>query len=194
MRHGDSEALTVIAHELTPTAAQALRLTPWISALAGCRRRAVQAVKQRTLVRATRDLPYLSGSTRSGTVSLDTVSADMKHLALPVSDQERSRRFYESYLGFDAKPPRRYDDDVLMLLLGSGRPMSRSACRALSRLRAIEQMTRRPHGSSDFPARSASPASCRLAVIGPLSPPSAKGGLGHHQLSEWAAYDRGSGT
>lgn len=39
----------------------------------------------------------------------------MKHLALPVSDQERSRRFYEAYLGFDALPARRYDGDVLML-------------------------------------------------------------------------------
>ena len=39
----------------------------------------------------------------------------MKHLALPVSDQDRSRRFYESYLGFDARPARRLDDDVLML-------------------------------------------------------------------------------
>ena len=39
----------------------------------------------------------------------------MKHLALPVFDQERSRRFYESYLGFDAQPARRYDDGVLML-------------------------------------------------------------------------------
>ena len=39
----------------------------------------------------------------------------MKHLALAVSDQERSRRFYESYFGFDAEPPRRYDGDVLML-------------------------------------------------------------------------------
>ena len=26
----------------------------------------------------------------------------MKHLALAVTDQERSRRFYESYFGFDA--------------------------------------------------------------------------------------------
>jgi catechol 2,3-dioxygenase-like lactoylglutathione lyase family enzyme len=39
----------------------------------------------------------------------------MKHLALPVRDQERSRRFYETYFGFDAKPARRYDGDVLML-------------------------------------------------------------------------------
>jgi catechol 2,3-dioxygenase-like lactoylglutathione lyase family enzyme len=39
----------------------------------------------------------------------------MKHLALAVSNQERSRRFYETYFGFDARPARRYDDDVLML-------------------------------------------------------------------------------
>jgi catechol 2,3-dioxygenase-like lactoylglutathione lyase family enzyme len=39
----------------------------------------------------------------------------MKHLALPVSDQERSRRFYETYFGFGAEPARRYDGGVLML-------------------------------------------------------------------------------
>ncbi|HEY1369019.1 MAG TPA: VOC family protein [Gaiellaceae bacterium] len=44
----------------------------------------------------------------------------MKHLALPVSDQARSRRFYETYFGFDAEPPRRYDDDVLMLYNADG--------------------------------------------------------------------------
>jgi catechol 2,3-dioxygenase-like lactoylglutathione lyase family enzyme len=44
----------------------------------------------------------------------------MKHLALPVSDQERSRKFYESYLGFDAQPARRYDGDVLMLYNADG--------------------------------------------------------------------------
>jgi catechol 2,3-dioxygenase-like lactoylglutathione lyase family enzyme len=38
----------------------------------------------------------------------------MDHLAIPVRDQERSRRFYETYFGFDAQPPRRYDDGVLM--------------------------------------------------------------------------------
>jgi catechol 2,3-dioxygenase-like lactoylglutathione lyase family enzyme len=37
------------------------------------------------------------------------------HLALPVTDQERSRRFYEAYFGFGARPARRYDDGVLML-------------------------------------------------------------------------------
>jgi catechol 2,3-dioxygenase-like lactoylglutathione lyase family enzyme len=37
------------------------------------------------------------------------------HLALAVRDQERSRRFYETYLGFDAEPPRRYPDGTLML-------------------------------------------------------------------------------
>lgn len=44
----------------------------------------------------------------------------MKHLALAVTDQERSRRFYETYFGFDAQPPRRYDDDVLMLYNADG--------------------------------------------------------------------------
>jgi catechol 2,3-dioxygenase-like lactoylglutathione lyase family enzyme len=39
----------------------------------------------------------------------------MDHLALPVRDQERSRRFYERYFGFGAYPARRYDDDVVML-------------------------------------------------------------------------------
>ena len=39
----------------------------------------------------------------------------MKHLALPVSDQERSRRFYETYFGFDAEPAREYDGGVVML-------------------------------------------------------------------------------
>jgi catechol 2,3-dioxygenase-like lactoylglutathione lyase family enzyme len=42
------------------------------------------------------------------------------HLALAVADQERSRRFYETYLGFDAVPARRYDDGVLMLYDASG--------------------------------------------------------------------------
>jgi catechol 2,3-dioxygenase-like lactoylglutathione lyase family enzyme len=42
------------------------------------------------------------------------------HLALAVHDQERSRRFYEAYLGFDAEPPRRYDDGVLMLYNARG--------------------------------------------------------------------------
>lgn len=39
----------------------------------------------------------------------------MDHLALPVGDQERSRRFYEDYFGFDAGPARQYGDGVLML-------------------------------------------------------------------------------
>jgi catechol 2,3-dioxygenase-like lactoylglutathione lyase family enzyme len=44
----------------------------------------------------------------------------VKHLAIPVKDQERSRRFYETYFGFDAQPPRRYDDGVLMLYNADG--------------------------------------------------------------------------
>ena len=44
----------------------------------------------------------------------------MKHLALAVTDQERSRRFYESYFGFDAQPSRWYDGGVLMLYNAEG--------------------------------------------------------------------------
>ena len=44
----------------------------------------------------------------------------MKHLALAVADQERSRRFYESYFGFGARPSRWYDDGVLMLYNADG--------------------------------------------------------------------------
>src|SRR3954452_13377227 len=44
----------------------------------------------------------------------------MDHLAIPVSDQERSRRFYETYLGFGARPSRVYDDGVLMLYRANG--------------------------------------------------------------------------
>ena len=43
----------------------------------------------------------------------------MDHLALAVQDQERSRRFYETYLGFDGAS-RRYEDGVLMLHDGEG--------------------------------------------------------------------------
>jgi catechol 2,3-dioxygenase-like lactoylglutathione lyase family enzyme len=44
----------------------------------------------------------------------------MDHLAIPVSDQERSRRFYETYFGFGARPARRYDGGVLMLYDADG--------------------------------------------------------------------------
>ena len=44
----------------------------------------------------------------------------MKHLALAVSDRARSRRFYETYFGFDADPPREYDGGVLMLYNADG--------------------------------------------------------------------------
>ena len=44
----------------------------------------------------------------------------MKHLALAVTDQDRSRRFYETYFGFGASPAREYDDGVLMLYDAAG--------------------------------------------------------------------------
>jgi catechol 2,3-dioxygenase-like lactoylglutathione lyase family enzyme len=44
----------------------------------------------------------------------------MDHLAIPVRDQEGSRRFYEAYFGFGARPARRYDDGVLILYNATG--------------------------------------------------------------------------
>jgi catechol 2,3-dioxygenase-like lactoylglutathione lyase family enzyme len=44
----------------------------------------------------------------------------LKHLALAVTDQERSRRFYETYFGFGASPSRRYPDGTLMLYDADG--------------------------------------------------------------------------
>ena len=39
----------------------------------------------------------------------------MAHIALAVSDQERSRRFYEAYFGFDPATARVADDGVLLI-------------------------------------------------------------------------------
>jgi catechol 2,3-dioxygenase-like lactoylglutathione lyase family enzyme len=44
----------------------------------------------------------------------------MDHLAIPVADQARSRRFYETYFGFGARPARLYDGGVLMLYDDTG--------------------------------------------------------------------------
>jgi catechol 2,3-dioxygenase-like lactoylglutathione lyase family enzyme len=44
----------------------------------------------------------------------------MAHLALAVRDEERSRRFYERYFGFDAAPAERMSDGVLMLYDAAG--------------------------------------------------------------------------
>ena len=44
----------------------------------------------------------------------------MDHLAIPVRDQARSRRFYETHFGFGARPARRYYDGVLMLYDAAG--------------------------------------------------------------------------
>jgi catechol 2,3-dioxygenase-like lactoylglutathione lyase family enzyme len=38
----------------------------------------------------------------------------LRHLALAVTDEQRSREFYERWFGFGVQPPRRMDDGVLM--------------------------------------------------------------------------------
>lgn len=48
------------------------------------------------------------------------VSSAMDHLAIPVTDQQRSRRFYEAYFGFGDRPARRFPDGVLMLYNAKG--------------------------------------------------------------------------
>jgi catechol 2,3-dioxygenase-like lactoylglutathione lyase family enzyme len=37
------------------------------------------------------------------------------HLGITVADQERSRRFYETYFGFDPRQARGYDDGTVIL-------------------------------------------------------------------------------
>jgi catechol 2,3-dioxygenase-like lactoylglutathione lyase family enzyme len=44
----------------------------------------------------------------------------LTHLALAVRDEERSRRFYETYFAFDATPAERMSDGVLMLYDAGG--------------------------------------------------------------------------
>ena len=39
----------------------------------------------------------------------------LRHLALAVADERRSREFYERWFGFGGVEPRRYDDGTLML-------------------------------------------------------------------------------
>jgi catechol 2,3-dioxygenase-like lactoylglutathione lyase family enzyme len=73
----------------------------------------------------------------------------VKHLALAVTDHERSRRFYESYFGFDAEPSRRYDDGVLMLYNADGFSLA---------LGATDEATRVPgflHFGIGLPSREA---------------------------------------
>ena len=39
----------------------------------------------------------------------------LAHLGLPVADMERSRRFYETYFGFDPATAQRYDDGTVII-------------------------------------------------------------------------------
>jgi len=53
-------------------------------------------------------------------ITVPVTSRWMDHLAIRVRDQARSRRFYENYFGFGARPARRYEDGVLMLYDAAG--------------------------------------------------------------------------
>jgi catechol 2,3-dioxygenase-like lactoylglutathione lyase family enzyme len=61
----------------------------------------------------------------------------LRHVALAVSDEERARAFYERYLGFDALPPKRYPDGVLMLFDGRGSALALGAADEAARLPAF---------------------------------------------------------
>jgi catechol 2,3-dioxygenase-like lactoylglutathione lyase family enzyme len=85
----------------------------------------------------------------------------MRHLALAVTDQEQSRRFYETYFGFGARPSRLYDDGVLMLYNADGFAL------ALGPTREPVRLPRFLHFGISLPSREAVLSfSDRLAVDG----------------------------
>lgn len=45
---------------------------------------------------------------------------NLLHLGLPVSDEQRSRRFYETYFGFDPESAQRYDDGTVIIRNADG--------------------------------------------------------------------------
>lgn len=44
----------------------------------------------------------------------------LMHLGLPVRDEQRSRRFYEAYFGFDPATAQRYDDGTVIIRNADG--------------------------------------------------------------------------
>ena len=44
----------------------------------------------------------------------------LSHLGLPVSDERRSRAFYETYFGFDPATAQRYDDGTVIIRNADG--------------------------------------------------------------------------
>ena len=45
---------------------------------------------------------------------------NLSHLGLPVTDERRSRRFYETYFGFDPSTAQRYDDGTVIVRNADG--------------------------------------------------------------------------
>jgi catechol 2,3-dioxygenase-like lactoylglutathione lyase family enzyme len=82
----------------------------------------VSALGARTFIHSGRRGRSATGSERS--IGLSVFAAwdhpFVDHLAIPVTDQARSQRFYETYFGFGASPARPMDDDVLMLYDADG--------------------------------------------------------------------------
>lgn len=45
---------------------------------------------------------------------------NLSHLGIPVTDERRSRRFYETYFGFDPNTAQRYDDGTVIIRNADG--------------------------------------------------------------------------
>lgn len=58
----------------------------------------------------------------------------LAHLGLPVADIERSRRFYETYFGFDPSTAQQYPDGTVIIRDGSHFDLALHPCAQISEL------------------------------------------------------------